>query len=185
MKPQPSLEHKNQHFCKKCSTWKDKENWYYRKSGARDSMCKDCRKLYRRDEKKIHSRKYYNEHKEHYLELHKKWREENLELKLWHSCKQSAKRRNMDFDIEPSDIVIPLFCPIFGIALDTHAESGGGLGYDWKINPYRPSVDRIDNTKGYVKGNIHVISWRANSLKRDASISELEKLYLYMKGLIP
>ena len=38
----------------------------------------------------------------------------------------------------------------------------------------RPSLDRIDGAKGYVKGNVRVISHRANMLKNDATIEELE-----------
>lgn len=39
-----------------------------------------------------------------------------------------------------------------------------------------PSLDRIIPKKGYVRGNIIVISWRANLLKRDATIKELMQL---------
>ena len=36
-----------------------------------------------------------------------------------------------------------------------------------------PSIDRIDPTKGYVSGNIHIISWRANRLKNNGSLDDL------------
>jgi hypothetical protein len=181
MKVHPTKNNKDQFFCHKCNLWHNKENWYYNKNGKKDSMCKGCRKEYRKDAKKIHSKKYYIENREHYLELHKKWREENVELKLWHSCKQSAKKRNIEFSILPEDIQVPILCPVLGIPLDTKAESGVGSGYNWKTNPYRPSVDRLNNEMGYTKENICVMSWRANSLKKDANFDEIEKLYLFLK----
>lgn len=71
-----------------------------------------------------------------------------------------------DFDIDASDIVIPEFCPVLGIKLNPRNR---GVGY----HPDSPSVDRIDNDKGYVKGNVRIISARANLLKNDATIEEL------------
>jgi hypothetical protein len=43
------------------------------------------------------------------------------------------------------------------------------------------SLDRIDNTKGYVEGNVAVISWRANSLKSNASIADIEAIIRYIE----
>lgn len=179
----PTFKNKGQYFCSKCKTWQDQENWYYRKNEhkTRDGMCKPCRKEYRKDAKKIHSKKYYEEHRDHYLELQRKWREDNVERKLWYSTKNSAKARNLEFNLTVDDIIVPDRCPVFDIPLDTHAESHTGSGINFNKNPYRPSVDRIDNTKGYVKGNIQVISWRANSIKKDATVEELQKLYEHMR----
>jgi cupin superfamily acireductone dioxygenase involved in methionine salvage len=44
---------------------------------------------------------------------------------------------------------------------------------------YAPSIDRIDNTRGYIKDNIIIVSRRANILKKDATIDELRKLANY------
>jgi hypothetical protein len=42
-------------------------------------------------------------------------------------------------------------------------------------------IDRIDTSKGYLKDNIKVISWRANRLKSDGTLEELEKIVNYMR----
>ena len=45
-----------------------------------------------------------------------------------------------------------------------------------------PTIDRIDNTRGYVKGNISIISFRANKLKGDATIQEMYDILKYMES---
>lgn len=67
----------------------------------------------------------------------------------------------------PEDISIPEFCPVLGLRL----QHGSG-----KATDASPSLDRIDNTKGYVQGNVMVVSNRANLLKRDATPDELQRL---------
>jgi hypothetical protein len=64
------------------------------------------------------------------------------------------------------DIMIPALCPVLGIELERN------LG-ERHSSPSSPSIDRVDNTRGYVPSNIHVISLQANSLKRDLGIEEL------------
>ena len=89
--------------------------------------------------------------------------EKHLERYMFHRAKRRAKAKGMDFNIEVSDIVIPELCPIFNLAMETQGV-------------YAPSIDRIDATQGYVKGNIRVISYRANVLRGDATTAELELL---------
>lgn len=81
-----------------------------------------------------------------------------------------AKERNFEHDIEIEDFEYHTHCPILNIAY-TYLEGSMSA----------PSLDRVDTTKGYVKGNVKIISRRANSLKSDASISDIEKLLKYMK----
>lgn len=87
--------------------------------------------------------------------------------KMWRRAKNRSVERGMAFDIEKSDIVIPTHCPILGTELKSHAGSSGG-----RYNS--PSLDKIIPELGYVKGNIQVISDRANKMKADASIKELK-----------
>lgn len=86
-----------------------------------------------------------------------------------------ARRKGLDFNITEEDIVVPEICPILGIPLVSSS-----IGWD----PANPSVDRIDNSKGYIKGNVQIISHRANSIKRDLSLQQIENLYKYSKHLL-
>jgi|WetSurMetagenome_2_1015567.scaffolds.fasta_scaffold731616_1 hypothetical protein len=82
-------------------------------------------------------------------------------------ARQRATQRGMPFELTEADISIPEFCPLLDIPLF------GGKG-KWCANS--PTIDRIDNTLGYVPSNVWVISWRANELKGDATVDELTRL---------
>lgn len=92
---------------------------------------------------------------------------------LYYSAKTRAKKSGLEFTISIYDIEVPLACPVLGLKLE---KSTTGKRVDSS-----PSLDRIDNSKGYTKDNTRVISWRANKLKSDASIEELEAVLSYMK----
>lgn len=92
------------------------------------------------------------------------YKENDIQSYLWKSAKSRAKQRGEDFSIELEDIIVPDKCPILGIPLEYHR----GVKQD---NSY--SLDRIDSSKGYVKGNIWAISLRANRIKNDSTPQEL------------
>ncbi len=73
----------------------------------------------------------------------------------------------MPFDLTRDDVIIPSHCPVLGIELDPLAKNKADN---------LPTFDRIDNAKGYVKGNVWVISWRANRLKWNSTLDELRSL---------
>ena len=86
-------------------------------------------------------------------------------------CKYRAKQSGLFFNLTKDDVVIPEFCPVLGIKLrQMLIDEEPKKGY----HPKAPSLDRIIPELGYVKGNVRVISARANLLKNDATISELE-----------
>ncbi len=94
-------------------------------------------------------------------------------VRLWRSARARAKRDNIEFNIEIEDIVVPAKCPIFGVPLVQGNRR------------WAPSLDRIVNAKGYVVGNVAVISNKANSLKSDATCEQLEKLAIYTRCVEP
>jgi hypothetical protein len=94
------------------------------------------------------------------------WEMRNPDKVLLRAAKQRAKRDGREFDIDLSDVVIPAVCPILGIEITPRA----GMG---RMFPNSPSLDRIDPALGYIKGNVWVISWKANRMKHDASPADL------------
>jgi hypothetical protein len=98
---------------------------------------------------------------------------EDQQYRLFNSCKGNAKKQGKEFTLEMEDIVIPTHCPIFGWEL-TNISGEGRV----KTNA---SIDRIDSTKGYIKGNILVMSDLANRMKQNATT---EDLISFAKGVL-
>jgi len=85
------------------------------------------------------------------------------------SAKHRSIKKGIPCTIFEEDIHIPVICPVIGIPIEKVFNSNGKRG----ACPGSPSLDRIDNLKGYEKGNIQVISSKANSMKNSASPKEL------------
>jgi hypothetical protein len=100
------------------------------------------------------------------------------EWKMHQRAKQRCKNTNREFNLLVSDIVIPDFCPILGIKLNMNSGKSGA---------YRnsPSLDRIDNSKGYTKDNIQVVSQLANAMKCHASHAELHRFAQWVLSNVP
>lgn len=88
------------------------------------------------------------------------------------TARWNAKRRGLEFTITLEDIVIPAVCPALKIPI---LFDGG--------RDNMPSLDRINGRLGYVKGNVIVISWRANWLKSNATNEELKLLAKFYSDL--
>ena len=70
--------------------------------------------------------------------------------------------------------MIPDFCPVLGLPL--YRNTGGSAQ-----GPNSPSLDRTDATLGYTKGNVNVISSKANAIKSNASPEELLRVAAYFQ----
>ena len=95
----------------------------------------------------------------------KKWSDKFPEKCLLKAAKSRAKKNGLPFNIDVTDIVIPEFCPILGIKL-VRSTTG------WM--PDTPSLDKVLPHLGYVKGNVQVISGKANLMKNNATPGELQ-----------
>ena len=91
------------------------------------------------------------------------------------SAKRRALSQGIPFDIDYTDISIPEYCPLLGIKLNKHIGEG-------KLYNDSPSLDKIIPKLGYVKGNVWIISNKANRIKSDATIEELELLVKNLKN---
>lgn len=144
---------------------------YWRNPEKYRSLCKQWRKD-NVEKIKDYSAKYYQEHKEEY--------ELNIIKYKLSSAKQRAKKNNLPFNITEQDIkdVWPIDnkCP----ALDIEFIIGGHdtMNYD------SPSLDRIIPNKGYVKGNIQIVSALANGIMSSATPEQVIKVGQYFKKLI-
>ena len=124
---------------------------------------------------KNYRKQYYLDNKEKFNVLHKSSKDDKELYKtlMLYSAKARAKTYGVPFNISVEDFEIPQFCPALGIELIT------SNSHDSKDSS--PSLDRFYPDKGYVKGNVFVISFRANRIKNDSSIEELELILKFLK----
>lgn len=148
---------------------------------GRRSFCRECEKTIQNTPERIARRRELElkrrENPEYVKHRNKKDRErihsnvESYKKAMLSSARSRARSKNLDFNIDVSDIELPEVCPLLGIPLSINASN----------KEFSYSLDRIDSSKGYVKGNVWVISDRANRLKNDATLEELDMLVTNLK----
>ena len=87
--------------------------------------------------------------------------------RLLKKARERATAYGREFTITLDDITIPSKCPLLGVPLFVGTK---------QVKNNSPTIDRKDSTKGYVPGNVWVISWRANRIKSDATLAEIKLL---------
>lgn len=153
--------------CKKCGT-----TTRY----ISNNSCVECSKNKMKTQGNPYSKKYYDKNKQKICEKSRKDYGTIGKRYIYMLLKRAYKRaqeKNIPFDITADDIKIPEFCPILGIKLIVGKVQGP--------DDFSPSLDRIIPEKGYVKNNIEIISMRANRMKTNASIQDVENLLNYLK----
>jgi hypothetical protein len=104
---------------------------------------------------------------------------ENTLYAQYRSRQQVANRLGIPFTIKFEEINTPEFCPVFGSKLEYGASQK--INGKQTRNRNKVSLDKLIPELGYVPGNVFVVSWRANNLKSNMTIEELEKILEYMK----
>jgi hypothetical protein len=146
------------------------------------------------EKKRAYMRKCYAEDPEKYKARERKWRANNYEkwvtrrraatLKyriahpekiMWVSARSRARKHKLPFDITPNDIFVPAVCPVLGIVL----QRGKG-----RFAPNSPSLDRFIPEKGYVRGNIVVISCQANLIKTNSTPEQVMQVARWMRAVV-
>jgi len=84
--------------------------------------------------------------------------------------RQRARRRGVPFELTIQDISIPETCPVLGIPLFT-----GSV-----LTDNSPTLDRIVPARGYVPGNVAVMSCRANRIKNDGTAEEHRRIAAWL-----
>lgn len=121
-------------------------------------------------------KKHYEKNKQVILKNAIEWNRNNPEKRLLAFARNRAKLKNIPFDLSIDDIKIPDVCPVLGIPLKK-----GGPG---KRVDNSATLDRVIPNVGYVKGNVIVISFKANKIKSDATVVELQKVTEFYTRLL-
>jgi len=98
----------------------------------------------------------------------------NPKNRMVNSARERAQMLGLPFNITVEDIDVPTICPVLGIQM---------MVGRYADRDSSPSLDRIIPELGYVRGNVAVISFRANRIKSDGDITELEKVLSWMKKM--
>ena len=148
--------------CNECCDKKDKLIRFGKKECRGCEKIKDLSEFY-------HNRKICRECK---LNEFTHYRLKNIARTMIQNARKRALKRNVPFEIEISDIIIPEYCPVLGIKLEVGKEI---------VCDGSPSLDAIIPKLGYTKGNIMVISFRANQIKSNGTVDDHLKIVEYMR----
>lgn len=150
-------------YCSCCDQVLSIDLFYKKKSGGQygDFIFPFCRTCSKERVRRSH-RKNRSSSRETY--------QKNPEKRILDGVRSRANIKGIEFNLEISDIIIPEKCPVLGIPLIPFSSSSNS-----------PTIDRFYPEKGYVKGNIFIISRKANTMKLNASIEEVEMLLNWMR----
>lgn len=148
-------------LCYSCKNYKSPDEFYNREdygfTNTRDKKSTTCKTCQNRRNSEIREK---NKHNLKYT----------LSRRLT-SAKASSNRRRIEYDKTlTSEYLIDLYNTQNGLCSISKQKMTVGEG---KRNYHTISLDRIDSSKGYIKGNLHLVCWIINQMKNDMSMQEL------------
>jgi hypothetical protein len=125
-----------------------------------------CRNYYATNAEKMReaSRAYRRANPTLVREKERNYYIENPEILLLKCAKQRARKDGLPFTITAEDI--RQLMPVDGCCPITRVPFKRGIG---KVGPQSMTLDKIEPAKGYVPGNIAVISHLANTIKQNCT----------------
>lgn len=151
---------------------------------------KEVKKAWR-EKNKDYNQRYYQQNKD---KVKEQLRQKYQDLKNdtpWRlavrRARNRAKQMGFEFNIDDEYIesIWQTTCPVLGIPLFS-ADFGSGMKRGEskaKAQDNSPTLDRIDSSKGYVKGNIVVMSYRANLIKNCGTLDEHKKIVSFLESV--
>lgn len=168
----------NTRKCRTCNNWLDLSEFGTRiriPSSTTKDVDKKIPTLYYRSTCKKCSLKIINVEKYAGAEARKSRHNKDPRKVMLNHARARAKQKDLDFNIDMEDLIVPEKCPLLEIPLIVGKN---------KILENSPTIDRIDNNLGYIKGNVLVVSHKANTIKNNLTVEKLELLVNNLKRVL-
>jgi hypothetical protein len=136
--------------CSRCHFRRSRADFYTHKNGRKRGVCKPCFREETRQNRALFKKAY-------------------PKRVMMLAARKRAQQAHVPFAITEEDFEIPERCPVLGLCLESRRGRRGPIDSS-------PTLDRIVPGLGYVRGNVVVVSWRANRLKSDATLEELTRI---------
>ena len=158
------IKEKEKRICLKCGKQWDIITNNKPKTIRKQCFCKECSKNLSIWDRKVIKMNNDESIRNEYLNNKRLEFQKHYIKQILHRTKRRAELKGLEFSLKEEDIIIPSMCKLLEIPLKI------GIKNNYENSP---SIDRIDNNKGYTKDNIQIISKKANSMKNSASYEEL------------
>lgn len=92
---------------------------------------------------------------------------ERSKAALLANARKRAAEQRVPFNLKRADLDVPTHCPALGLKLEAGERGGGDSS---------PTIDRLIPERGYVRGNIAILSMKANRMKNSGTSAELRAI---------